>query len=461
MLTSEKQDTHQKALSINLDATLFGSFAEIGAGQEVARWFFRVGGASGTVAKTISAYDKGVSDHLYGVGTRYVSKARVRSMLNKEWAQLLEQLHPSRGADSKFFSFVDTISARNYAGTNDCHGWVGLRFQREPNTAPNDVILHINLRDSSNIAQQESVGILGVNLIYATQHALHSAGEFLASVFEDLGLHRIEIDSLELSGSAFATWRRKELHASLVASGYAEAVVFPVDDEHVPPNELLYKRAVVLAPGTFDGQSQVQTDLIPETLAQLPREEINETKGGLGLYCLSATSDDVDGTSMPVKEIVRRVDALQQLGHGVIVFRARELYKMSAYVNRHTESRIHFAIGLSVLVRVFEDRYKDLPGRVLEGIARLFTQNVRISVYPMPAKEAQRQMTASQLAGWKWDGANETVGAEDVHLSGPLDSLYQYLLRSELVLPKRISSNDFSLTHDSRLKARTVAGSQF
>src|SRR5689334_10917168 len=194
MPTHEKRDTHQKALSLNLDAAIFGSFAEIGAGQEVARWFLRVGGASGTVAKTISAYDKQVSDHLYGAGTRYVSKSRLEAMLESEWEQLISQLHASRGADTKFFSFVDTVSARNYLGTNDCHGWVGLRFMREPGGAPNDVILHVSLRDPSNLRQQEAVGILGVNLIYGAYHALGSAREFLAGLSEELGLHRAEID---------------------------------------------------------------------------------------------------------------------------------------------------------------------------------------------------------------------------------------------------------------------------
>src|SRR5215469_13966462 len=276
MPTHERPDTHQKALSLNL-----------GAGQEVARWFLRVGGASGTVAKTISAYDKEVSDHLYGVGTRYVSKPRLEAMLDCEWEQLLGQLRASRGAGTKFFSFVDTVSARNYAGTNDCHGWVGLRFLREPGMAPNDVILHVSLRDPSNLRQQEAVGILGVNLIYAAHHSLGSAEEFLASVFEELGLHRVEIDCLELSGPSFEYWDQNEIHALLVAGGYAEAVVFPADNQLVPPNELLYKRSLVLAPGRFSGVGQLHADLVQDTLAQLPEEELKDSKGGLGLFCLS------------------------------------------------------------------------------------------------------------------------------------------------------------------------------
>src|SRR5215472_144829 len=194
MSTSEKIGTHQKALSLNLDPTIFGSFAEIGAGQEVARWFLRVGGASGTVAKTISAYDKEISDDLYGAGTRYVSRPRLEAMLDSEWKQLLAQLGPTRGPHTRFFSFVDTIAARNYSGTNECHGWIGLRFMQQPNGPPNDVILHVNLQDPTNSQQQETAGILGVNLIYAAVHHLNSIPEFLSSIFEDLGLDQLEID---------------------------------------------------------------------------------------------------------------------------------------------------------------------------------------------------------------------------------------------------------------------------
>jgi hypothetical protein len=441
MPAHEKHDTHQKALSLNLDATIFGSFAEIGAGQEVARWFLRVGGASGTVAKTISAYDKEVSDHLYGTGTRYVSKPRLQTMLDSEWEQLLGQLHASRGADARFFSFVNTVSARNYSGTNDCHGWVGLRFLREPGGAPNDVILHANLRDPSNVQQQEAVGILGVNVIYAVHHAFGSSEEFLDSVLEDLGINRVEIDCLELSGSAFAYWDRHEIHAFLVAGGYAEAVVFPADNQLVPPNELLYKRALVLAPGRFDSVGQLHANLLQDTLAQLPEEELKESKGGLGLFCLSITGASPDGKGVPAREIVEHAEALQRLGYGVMIFRARELYTMSAYANRYTKSRIHFAIGLTVLVRVFEDRYHDLPGTVLEGIARLFTQNVRLSVYPMAAEEVRKRVKTAGLTGWRWSEMDGMVTADNLHPSGPLDSLYQYLLSSELILPGKLGKH--------------------
>jgi len=224
MPSTQKLDTHHKALTINLDASTFGSFAEIGAGQEVARWFLLVGGASGTVAKTISAYDKEVSDDLYGSGSRYVSKQRLEAMLDNEWNQLLTQLDKTRGAQTRFFCFIDTVSARNFAGTNDSHGWIGLRFQSQPGGAPNDILLHINMRDPSNVLQQQAIGILGVNLIYAAFYEAQIKESFLEGLAQDVVAERIEIDYVNLRGPAFESWDRRALLVQLVRDGLAEAV---------------------------------------------------------------------------------------------------------------------------------------------------------------------------------------------------------------------------------------------
>src|ERR1700733_2563763 len=225
MASTEDINTHQKALRINLDATSHGSFAEIGAGQEVVRWFLVVGGASGTVAKAISAYDKEVSDDLYGSGARYVSGERLQTMLDSEWTQLLNQLNKSRGSSVRFFSFVDTISARNYAGTNEPHGWVGLRFQLQPGGQPNEIVLHINMRDPSNPLEQEAIGVLGVNLIYAVFFQLQTKESFFENIAQEVE-KRIEIDYVELRGAAFEGWDQRAVLAHLVRAGLAEAVCF-------------------------------------------------------------------------------------------------------------------------------------------------------------------------------------------------------------------------------------------
>src|SRR5215475_13631045 len=236
MSATEKLDTHQKALTLNLDPSKFGSFAEIGAGQEVARWFLAVGAASGTVAKTISAYDKEVSDDLYGPGVRYVSKERLEAMLDSEWAQLLKQLEKTRGPQTRFFSFVDTVSARNYAGTNEPHGWVGLRFQLQPGGQPNDILLHINMRDASSLLEQEAIGILGVNLVFAAFHQMQSKESFLQGLTECLE-NRIEIDYVDVRGPGFESWDQGTLLLLLIQMGFAEAVCFPANGSPVPPSE--------------------------------------------------------------------------------------------------------------------------------------------------------------------------------------------------------------------------------
>ena len=190
----QQKDTHGKALSLNLDPLIYGTLAEIGAGQEVSRWFLSVGAASGTVAKTMSAYDKAVSDDIYGSGTRYVSRERLLAMLDYEYKLLLNRLGESRGTDTRFFVFADTVAARNYQGTNEQHGWVGIRFQIEPSSQPSHILLHINLRDSTAQLQQQAVGTLGVNLVYAAFHQRSCSESFFAGLFDELSNARIEID---------------------------------------------------------------------------------------------------------------------------------------------------------------------------------------------------------------------------------------------------------------------------
>jgi hypothetical protein len=292
----------------------------------------------------------------------------------------------------------------------------------------------VNLGDSTHPRQQEAVGILGVNLIYAAHHAMKSAADFLARLFDELNRHRVEIDCIDISGPAFATWDRQLLHAELVAGGYAEAVVFPDENHYVPANELLYKRALVLAPGRFDSVEQLHAELIRWTLAALPEPELKETKGALGLFCLSTAPGSGEERHVTAEEIVEHVVELRKLGYGVMLFRARELYTMSAFVNRYTKSRIHFAIGLSVLVRILQDNYQNLAGNLLEGIARLFSQNVRLSVYPMATDEVERRVKAAGLVGWRWKDTNGMVYANDLFPGEPLVHLYQYLLSSQFIL---------------------------
>ena len=439
MPPAEKLDTHRKALTLNLDPTTFGSFAEIGAGQEVARWFLIVGAASGSVAKTISAYDKEVSDDLYGSGSRYVSRQRLEAMLEHEWAQLLTQLQKTRGSQTRFFSFVDTVSARNYAGTNDPHGWIGLRFQLQPGGPPNDILLHINMRDPSNVLQQEAIGILGVNLIYAAFHQSATTESFFAGLAQDVVRDRIEIDFVDFGGPAFTTWDRSTVLAYLVHAGLAPAVFFSSTGKSVPPTEVLYKKAVVLAPGYFGHvdpmHRKVHVQLLAAGVQELRQELGESTSSPIGIFSLSAAPLPLNAPAPEIPDLLRRIDALLALGGNVLLFRERELYAMTALVNRYTSEPVRFVAGLSLLLRAFSDPYFNLEGRRLEGLSRLLAKNVRIYAYPMTALDLQEAIKDFSAAGVEWSETNGWVSAKQLRVELPLGHLYAYLLASNFLVP--------------------------
>jgi hypothetical protein len=439
MPSAQKIDTHHKALTINLDSSTFGSFAEIGAGQEVARWFLLVGGASGTVAKTISAYDKEVSDDLYGSGSRYVSKQRLEAMLDNEWTQLLTQLSKTRGPQTRFFCFVDTVSARNFAGTNDSHGWIGLRFQLQPGGPANDILLHVNMRDPSNVLQQEAIGILGVNLIYAAFYEAQIKESFLEGLAQDVVPERIEIDYVDLHGPAFESWDRRALLVQLVRDGLAEAIFFPAKGPAVPPTEVLYKKAIVLVPGYFGHtdpvHAQVHLQLLTSAIQEL-HGDTSETKSTpAGFFCLTVAPLTPEDPVPETPDMLRRIDSLLAAGGDVLLFRRPELYRMTALVNRHTQAPVRFAGGLSLVIRAFEDIYGNLEGKLLEALARLFAQNVRIYVYPMSAADLRDWLTSASVNGWEWSETNGFVSASQLRRTPPLGHLFDYLLASNFLVP--------------------------
>ena len=441
MASMEKLNIHQKALDINLDPTSYGSFAEIGAGQEVVRWFLVVGGASGTVAKSISAYDKEVSDDLYGFGARYVSRERLEAMLDSEWTQLINQLNKSRGSSTRFFSFVDTISARNYAGTNEPHGWVGLRFQLQPGGQPNEIVLHINMRDASSVLEQEAIGILGVNLIYAVFYQLQTKETFLENIAQDVE-KRIEIDYAEVRGSAFEGWDQRSILAHLVRAGLAEAVYFPSIGSPAPPIDVLHKKAVVLAPGSFahvdPTHAAVHEQMLEAGVQQLRGELDEKDPAPIGFFCISAMPLTDADPPPTLSDLLERIDALQKRGCNVLLFRERELYSMTDLVNRYTKEHVRFVVGVSLLVRVWEYRYRRLPGSFLEALSRLLAQNVRIYAFPMSARELQQSLQNTSAIGWQWTDENGWVSARKLRPAPPLSHLYDYLLASNFLLPMQI-----------------------
>src|SRR3984893_14645576 len=254
--------THQKALRVNLDPERYGTFAEIGAGQEVARWFFQVGAAAGTISKTMSAYDMAVSDAIYGRSKRYVSRERLQSMLDHEHSLNLERLRLARGDSTAFFAFADTVAARNYQGTNECHGWMGVKYQAHPRDDDSQVLIHVRMLDHENELQQETLGIVGVNLLYAAFFLHHKPELMLESLLDGLTTAPIAIDMIEFSGIEFRHVDNRVMSLKLVQLGLSGAAMFGPSGEVLQPSEVLRKRPVLVERVSFRPVTKVNIDMI-------------------------------------------------------------------------------------------------------------------------------------------------------------------------------------------------------
>ncbi|HKB92452.1 MAG TPA: TonB-dependent receptor, partial [Opitutaceae bacterium] len=269
---------NRKALTINLDEPRYGTFAEIGAGQEVARVFFQAGGASGTIAKTMSAYDMTFSDAIYGKAPRYVSQERLEHMLDHEYKLLLERLDQARGERTTFFVFANTVATKSFKGNNDAHGWMGVRFQINPREEPNDIFLHLRMWDKDNLMQQQALGIAGVNLLYGAFYYRDDPKRLIQSLVDNVGADRIEIDMLKFKGPAFKQIDNRLLSLQLVQHGLTNAVMFGPNGDVLQPSEVLYKKAILVERGSFRPVTHVNVDMLNCACAQFVQEPLVKGK---------------------------------------------------------------------------------------------------------------------------------------------------------------------------------------
>lgn len=381
--------TKQKALAINLDPEIYGSFAEIGAGQDVAANFFKAGGSSGTIAKTMSAYDMLFSDAIYGAEKkkRYVSESRLISMLEREYGLLIERLAAQRGATTTFFAFSDTISALNYHKTNEGHGWMGVRFQLKPEGEYNDVILHVNLLDNDNNLQQQAAGILGVNLMYACFNYHENSVLFLMSLMDDLSKDRIQIDMIRFEGPDFIKVDNRLMSLHLVKYGFSDAAVFGPDGKNQQPSEVLYKKHIVVIRGRFRPIINVHLDMLNTGVKQFIEEPDVDKENvvvltELTLQSLKERNADMNA-DIDEKDFLDRVDILSSLGQTVMISNFHEYYKLVAYLSTITKLKMGVVLGYPNLEYIFsEEHYKNLPGGILESFATLFSRKVKLFIYP-------------------------------------------------------------------------------
>ena len=424
-----QHEAHGKALSLNLDSSIYGTLAEIGAGQEVARWFLAVGGASGTVAKTISAYDKTVSDDIYGAGTRYVSKERLLAMLDHEYKLLLDRLDPARGKETRFFVFADTIAARNYQGTNEQHGWLGIRFQSDPGTPPNQIFLHINLCDSTAQLQQQAIGILGVSLIYAAFHQRSAKEPFLEGLFEELSIARIEIDVIDFDGPAFVDQDARGWCLELLRCGMAHAIAFDARGEVVEPSSVLRKRALLVVRGSFSHPELFDPTLFHAARQQLIAEGVSfEREPATLLEMTIHHANLVESLAAP--DMLARIDQLVRFG-SVVVTDYPETYLLSRYLRRHSTEPVRFILGVAAAAKIMHEVfYRSLPGTMLEGIGKLLATNVKLYVAPMPREAFRSALTDLSDSVVPKESGGSVVTLNDLTPPVPTLHLFEYLRAS-------------------------------
>lgn len=388
--------TYDKVLELNLDPQVYGTFAEIGAGQETANWFFRASGTAGLVAKTISAYDMTMSDAIYGRAERYVSATRLGAMLDHEYSILLERLGPKRGADTTFFSFCNTVRARGYNDSGECHGWLGVRYQMKPGDPPSDIVLHVRLLDQRTIDQMEALGVIGVNLIHsAFRHRAHLK-RFVESLLDNLAPGRAEVDLLKFTGHGYGFFDNRLCALQLVESGLTDATMFLPSGEVVQPAEALYKKPVLLLRGSFDPVLNLHLSMLEDAREGFSSLLAPEDTGKAVELCEISMHNLLRGPGIDPVDFIDRSDALQSLGKTVLVSRCAEFHRIAAFLNRCTNKPVGIILSIGLLNELFKAKWSgNLAGGLLESFGRLFKEGVTLHVFPWKNRRTGELVTAA------------------------------------------------------------------
>ena len=403
-------DTWDKALRVNLDRRWYGTFAEIGGGQEVSRWFFRVGGASGTVAKSMSAYDMAVSDAIYGKTDRYVSRPRLQAMLDREFQLDLERLSADRGDTTRFFAFADTVATRNFKGTNECHGWLGVKFQAHPRDEASQILMHVRLLDPDAVLQQEALGIVGVNFLYGAFVLHHEPEKLVESLADNLTTDRVQIDMIEFSGIEFRYVDNRIMALKLVQLGLSGAAMFGPRGDILQPSEILHKRSILVERGSFRPVTHVNVDMMRCAREKFTAEAAVAGKPVVEIMEITMRNLLAGQLEVDRRDFLARADLMCACGFTVMISDYFRYYRLAAYLQTYTHERVGIVMGVPSLIELFDEKYYvDLPGGILESFGRLFKNELKLYIYPL-------RQTAEQLA---------TV--QTIEITGPLGKLYGYL----------------------------------
>jgi hypothetical protein len=394
----ERLDTHRKALYINLDERRYGTFAEIGAGQEVARWFFRVGGAAGTIAKSTSAYDMAVSDAIYGHTERYVSRERLQRMLDHEHEKNLTRLSGSRGDTTAFFTFANTVAAKSFHSANDCHGWVGLKFQSRPRDNESQIVLHVRMLDGEAQLQQEALGIVGVNLMYGAFFLHHEPELLVESLVDNLSTQRIEIDMIEFSGIEFRHVDNRLMSLKLVQLGLSQAAMFSAKGEVLQPSEVLHKKSVLVERGTFRPVTKVNLDMLKAARTTFAKSLAEPEDSIVELVEITMRNLLTEQGEIEPRDFLARADVLAAAGKTVLISDYFEYYRLAIYLRRATAGAAAIVLGAGSLLSLLDEKYyTNLGGGILEAFGQLFQKNLTIYVYPFLDPKSRKLNTVANL----------------------------------------------------------------
>lgn len=421
-MEGQNLSTSLKALTINLDQSTYGVFAEIGGGQEVSRNFFQAGGASGTIAKTISAYDKQYSDILYSqnqASKRYVSCQRLEEMLDCEYDQLVNMLGSKRETPTRFFVYANTVSTINYRKDNISHGWIGCRFQLHPDAEPNEVVIHVGLHENDNLLQQNTLGIAGVNLIYACFYHHDRPNIFIQSLLDNLSIDRMEITMIRMKGPELSYVDNRLLAVQLVKNRMAKAIMFDKLGNVQEPADMLYKMNVLAFRGSFRPITYAGFDILKSSYALFKRDEDYDKSNTLS-FC-EITIDNLmapDESDIDDRDFLDRVDLLNGMGQNVMVSGFREFYKLVHYFSGFRINKLRIVVGAETFEKIFDPGYyTELKGGILEAFGKLFATNMKMYVYPGLNPET-----------------SELIRSQDIKFTGETRYLYDYLISSRLIL---------------------------
>ncbi len=411
--------TNRKALRINLDPQIYGTIAEIGGGQEVARYFFQAGAASGTVAKTISAYDKSYSDALYDGDPkkRYVSEIRVNKMIKTEFQEITKILSDKRDPDTLYFAFANTVTTLNYTKDNYCHGWLGVRFQVSPNTEPNDVVIHVKLHDTDYIQQQQALGVLGINLIYACFKHYETPNIFLQSLLDNLSTDRVEVSMAKMSGPDLDYVDNRLLCLQLVKNKMTPATIFDRNGTVNEPSDMLYKKNVLAFRGSFRPITYVGFDMLRTSYSMFKKDEDYDKEITFSL-CEMTLNNLLQEGELDERDFLDRIDILNGMGQNVMISNFREYYKLVEYFSQFKTKNLRVVIGIPTFLNVLDKKfYKHLKGGILEAFGKLFPNKMKLYVYPTLDTES-----------------GDLITSENLPLPDDLHHLYEYLKCSRKIL---------------------------